>query len=555
MIGLIRDWIAQIQTQYISPVDRRRALSLMAMNGLIVLVMSLSFIGRDLLPSLVEESLTIGRVLPVVVTFVLIGVIQRLLLGGSLRYASLLFLIMVTVGVLLPKLQGISGTSAVTYMLPVVTAGVLLQRRDFLIAVVVVLVAVGFAAIAQGQANAIVTYSPARVVLDDLGIVLLSIVTGTIFLLVFGGTADAIAEAYLEHDERLEWLVELRDKLGKASDENEVLVLVSELITAQLLYTFAQTHLNDSEGRLNTYKRTGMGTRHAVTRAEMDIDNAVRVAGRNRETVVASSEDLYEKRSHLLPSVNFAAALPLVAQNQYVGVLDVQSNADRSPFNESELRFLRLVAAELAYALVHVRQRNELQQALGEQQRLNDRLQGDLTKLRRDTQQESGSEWARYLHSRRSQVFGFDASGQNFNLTPASDLPAHLREAMFQGEMVIESNGREQIINLPILRRDEILGAMSFVVPGTHPLNDRQIEMARSVSNRLAVALENVQLVEQSRAQASRERKAGEIASVLLGQQEVNRLLETAAESFQEALGAIYTRIYIEPDVLREEAR
>ena len=126
---------------------------------------------------------------------------------------------------------------------------------------------------------------------------------------------------------------------------------------------------------------------------------------------------------------------------------------------------------------------------------------------------------------------------------------------MSRGEPVIEAGRYEQIVNIPIKRRDDVLGAMSFALPLEHKVTERQLEIANAVTNRLAVALENARLVEQSQAQAARERKASEVSSQLLGQQEVNALLETAAQTFSDALGAIYTRIYIEPDALltREE--
>src|SRR5690606_8761835 len=74
---------------------------------------------------------------------------------------------------------------------------------------------------------------------------------------------------------------------------------------------------------------------------------------------------------------------------------------------------------------------------------------------------------------------------------------------------------------------------------------------ANAVANRLAAALETARLVEQTRSQAERERKAGEISGLLLGQQDVHAVLETAAQSFNDALGAVYTRIYLEPEALQ----
>jgi hypothetical protein len=184
------------------------------------------------------------------------------------------------------------------------------------------------------------------------------------------------------------------------------------------------------------------------------------------------------------------------------------------------------------------------------QQSTSERLQTQVTELRRQYEQTLGSDWVNYLQSRGMAAFGFDLAGRNVGLRPASDLPDHLQAAMQRGEMMTEMRGSEQIINLPIKRFNEVLGAMSFTLPVDHKLTDRQIDMANAVANRLAVALENARLVEQSQAQAARERKAGEISDLLLGQQEISTLLNIAAESFNEALGATFTRIYLEPAAL-----
>src|SRR5678816_910150 len=109
----------------------------------------------------------------------------------------------------------------------------------------------------------------------------------------------------------------------------------------------------------------------------------------------------------------------------------------------------------------------------------------------------------------------------------------------------IETAGDEQIVNVPITFREQTLGAMSFAVPKGQQLSERQVEMARIVAERLALALENTRLFEQSQAQAIRERKASEVSGLLIGATDVYSVLNLAAQNFNEALGAIHTRIYI----------
>ncbi|PJF27440.1 MAG: hypothetical protein CUN53_04035, partial [Phototrophicales bacterium] len=69
------------------------------------------------------------------------------------------------------------------------------------------------------------------------------------------------------------------------------------------------------------------------------------------------------------------------------------------------------------------------------------------------------------------------------------------------------------------------------------------------ITSRLGVALENNRLFEQSQALAQRERRASEIGSLLISATDIESVLNLAARSFNEALGAISTRVIVEnPD-------
>ena len=545
--------IARIDRFYINPIERRRALGLTIMNGLVVIAWLVASYTFTIAPLLRGETPGTASILPVLITPVLIVTIQYLVINGGLQRATWLFVGMTLAVVLVSAYPNLYGTWAVVFLWPVVIAGLLLNQRGLSVVTGIVLLGIIWAAINQSQLAEAVTFVPSVNLTNDLITFLIAIFIVWAFMRVFGGGAEALSQEIEHYDYWLEMLGNYRGTVARPEDENGILIHTSQLLTEKLSYSFVQSHLADSEGRLFTYTRTGMGTQHAITRTDLDIDNAIPIASRTQAAVLVGPGDPYEKRAHLLTSVKQAVALPLVVNEHCLGVLDIQSNADTSPFNDGELRLLSILAAEMAQALDRVRQTNEFQQNLNDQALANQRLQAEITELRRRVDHNLGGVWEQYFQSRHQQLFGFDVNGRTMELTPATDLPAHLKPAMLKGEIVIEPGQREQIINLPITRRNEVLGAMSFVVPGNQKISDRQIEMARSVANRLSVALDNARLVEQSQAQANRERKAGEVSNILLGQQEVHDLLDTAAASFQEALGAVYTRIYIEPGALREE--
>ncbi|MFN8375883.1 MAG: GAF domain-containing protein, partial [Anaerolineae bacterium] len=170
-----------------------------------------------------------------------------------------------------------------------------------------------------------------------------------------------------------------------------------------------------------------------------------------------------------------------------------------------------------------------------------------LLKRERRSLQGVSTVWDRYLQRRGQESFGFDVNPEIELPMPANDLPDVMRPALQLGELHVTRESAEQIISVPIKIGDQTLGAMSFALPQDRPLSQRQIDLAQSVADRLALALDNTRLLEQTQAQALRERKANEAGNQLISANNVNTLLDMAAETFNEALGAIFTRIYVQP--------
>jgi GAF domain-containing protein len=133
-------------------------------------------------------------------------------------------------------------------------------------------------------------------------------------------------------------------------------------------------------------------------------------------------------------------------------------------------------------------------------------------------------------------------------LLRADDLPAELRAVMERGQTLVETHDEQETLSVPIIVRGTLLGAMAFRLPPARHMTERQLELARSVAERLGTALENTRLFEQSRTLAQRERQANESAARLQGIVDVETLINLAASDFREVLGAVYTRVSLNLD-------
>ena len=173
MTGIIRHWLATIQRQYVNPLERRRALGLTIMNGVVLVAALLGFMLIDLVPLTRGETLGLDDLLPFVFAPVLVFFIQRFVLSGNIRLASWIFSALVIISTLIPRFDSINGTTTIIFIVPVVTAGILLDRRDFFVAVGALMFGILVAAFNQSQITEPFTVIRSEVVIRDLTLVLL----------------------------------------------------------------------------------------------------------------------------------------------------------------------------------------------------------------------------------------------------------------------------------------------------------------------------------------------------------------------------------------------
>ena len=271
-----------------------------------------------------------------------------------------------------------------------------------------------------------------------------------------------------------------------------------------------------------------------------------------REPVIITTHDVAERSDHLIAPARQSVSMVLVHRDQIFGVLDVQSE-HREMFTPNTISGLQNLATQTARELMLARRIEELERNVRDQEGIISRFLNQMSELQRRSENAAALGWTSYLQGRGQSGFGFDYD--HGNIVSSGDLSEQIRAAIQRGEIYIEPHAGKQIVNVPITLRDQVLGALTFTIPENRAINERQIEMLRTVANRLGVALESNRLFEQTQAQAQRERKANEIGSMLLAETDIDAVLNLAAENFNEALGAVHTRVYLEPGVLSGEAQ
>lgn len=549
----LRRRLLAIPNNYVNPAMRQRARGLVAMIWAAIAVIVLLIAVRAMLVLLNVDSTLVIAPLELVVGLLLLlgayGLIQR----GRLDAAIWLFLGSMLVPFVLATAIAVDPAAPAILILPLVAAGVLLNRRSIVPILVIFAITLILRAVNQGGTTDAISYVPAQNALPEL--LNYGIVFGlsAVFLLVFSGSLEQIVAVSFGDLEQLRAIGKFSGRLEDNTDEMTIYARLLEIVERDLGFDLAQIYLRDAEGAYTRRLRLGltqveMGTRIVLRGGDIAvIDEAIL----RREPIIVTTRDDLSRSEHLVPPARQSVTLALVYGDQVFAVLDVQTE-HRDMFTENVVEGLRYLAVQAGRELVHARRFEELLRSVRDQEGIIDRFLSQMSELQRRSESAAGVGWARYLDGRGQEGFGFDYGAGT--IAPASDLPETIRQAVARGDIYTEQRGDNQIVNVPIILRDQRLGALTFTVPAERAVDERQIEMLRTVVNRLGVALENNRLFEQTQAQAQRERKASEIGSTLLSETDIETVLELAAENFNEALGAVHTRVYLEPGVLSGEA-
>lgn len=553
-MNALRRRLLTVQYNYVNPTMRQRAQGLVAMIWAAIAVIALLIAVRALLVvTNIDRTLIIAPaelVIGVLVLLVANALIQR----GRLDAAIWLFIGSTLVPFVLATAIAVDPAAPAVLIVPLVAAGVLLNRRSFLPILAIFAVTLILRAVNQGATVDAINYLPEQNAFPEL--LNYGIVFGlsAIFLLVFSGSIEQIVAVSFGDVEQLRAVGKFTGRLDESTDEMRIFARLLEIVERDLGFDLAQIYLRDAEGKYTRRLRLGMtqietGTRVALRGGDEAV---IQEAVTQREPVIVTTRDPQSRSEHLVPPARQSVTLALVYGDQVFGVLDVQSE-HREMFTENVIDGLRSLSTQAGRELMQAGRIEELVRSVRDQEGIIDRFLSQMSELQRRSESAAVLGWSRYLQGRGQEGFGFDF--ERGSIVPASDLPEAIRQTVERGDISIEQRGAEQMVNVPIMLRDQRLGALTFAIPADRGVNERQIEMLRTVANRLSVALENNRLFEQTQAQAQRERKASEIGSLLLSETDIEAVLELAAENLNEALGAVHTRVYLEPRILTGEVQ
>jgi GAF domain-containing protein len=225
-----------------------------------------------------------------------------------------------------------------------------------------------------------------------------------------------------------------------------------------------------------------------------------------------------------LPGTRAEIALPLHSRGQVIGALDVHG-AEPEAFSREAVDTLHTLADQMAVAIDNARLLVELRQRLAEMetaQRLYVREQ-----------------WAD-LVPRQAAPFHQRTRADTRPLDDAT-MP-EVEKAIVERTTVVQSaadnGGGQAALVAPITLRGEVIGVLGLQEAG----DDRQwtedeIALVEAVADQMALAIENIRLLDETERRADRERVTAEIATRVRASMSIENILQTAVRELGAALG------------------
>ncbi len=239
----------------------------------------------------------------------------------------------------------------------------------------------------------------------------------------------------------------------------------------------------------------------------------------------------------LLPDTRSELALPLHSRGHVIGAMTVQS-VEEAAFDQADVAVLQAMADLVAVAIDNARLFAETQAALEEAQATQRRYLGQA--------------WAGYMQSMgRTSYYEVGEAGTS---VPDDVLLSEVRQAV-ERRAATALTGDHAALVTPVALRDVVIGALGVHDDdGTRRWTDEEIELIEAVAERMALAADNLRLLQETQLRAARERLIGEITDKMRRSVDMDALMRVIVQEASAAMGTHMTFVRLsKQDVLDDE--
>jgi GAF domain-containing protein len=234
-------------------------------------------------------------------------------------------------------------------------------------------------------------------------------------------------------------------------------------------------------------------------------------------------------------------ALPLIANDEIIGALDVQST-ESNAFTDEDIELFRTLADQVAIAIYSNRLYNETRSALEATERIH----------RQYLQQE----WQKTTETEQERSIIFTDQGIQYAERLVSDEISNVLKT--GSPMFINNNGEtddEIQMVIPITLRGQTIGVIKVKDQKAvkQYWSEEELNSVQTIAENVGLALENARLFEQTMRRANREQKVVEITSKIRSTNNPQEMVQIAMMELKKALGTSKAQIVLKDQQIQTE--
>ncbi|MFQ3534376.1 MAG: GAF domain-containing protein [Aggregatilineales bacterium] len=323
-------------------------------------------------------------------------------------------------------------------------------------------------------------------------------------------TLSTLESRVRERTRNLEVAAEIGREATRLRDIDELLQYTVDAIRDRFNFYHAQIFLVDDANEYAVLViSTGEAGRELLARKHklaIGSNSIVGQATAQRRTFITldtQQSEVPHRFNPLLPLTRSEMALPLQVGDKLIGCLDVQS-VEPNAFDQEDVQIFQLLCDQLAIAIDNARLIADQAQRASQIAALNRQL--------------THTSWQEYLAERSAEQLSYTYDLLAIRPANGGPLPAQAAE--------------DSIIEAPIQVRGETVGKLRVQENPDLPLSVEERAIVQAVADRVALALENTRLVEQTQSALQRVEQLYQASRALSSVGNIERFYQTAAERF-----------------------
>jgi GAF domain-containing protein len=412
------------------------------------------------------------------------------------------------------------------------------------------------------------------------------------FAAIAGQVAGVINNTHLLEESQhrslqLETAAEIARDISGSLNLDELLIKAVNLIRERFDFYHASVFLHDFQGEYTVIRESTGETGAQMKRAGYKIGIGSKsivgfVSSQGEPLVVDNTErDATYYANPLFPNTRSEAAFPLKVGERILGEIDVQSTHPYA-FTEDKLRSLKILADQMAIAVVNTELFSETQEHLSQHRLLHHitttaasgtTIEEALDSAVKGLQVTLGGDRVSILlvnrekntlEAKASTGYAEDISKVEISIgsgitgwAAAHKRPLRIRNVAEDPRYIQVSSNTRSELAIPLVYRNELLGVLNVESELVDAYNENDEEMFGTLGGSLAAIIANARLLEQIRVQADRDRMIYEVTSKIRRSTDIQSIMATTANELTRLTGARHARIQIKPvnDTKQEDAQ